>query len=336
MKSRSIIAVLICAGALSAAAAERIPGGILLSPRDLVGGNAPRLYSYMCPERLAVPVMRSKVGPDAVSATFRLERSFAAPVMLAVVGLDDDKPGVSSFALDVNGREVFSGPNRFPDTHWRAMVFSLSDGLPEGKNTLRIRNTTPPTPSRSELFPDDPEQGAADPRWGWICFHEIRIHDFTGEFRRLASGEPGSAWRSRSADGVLAGAGVLRLRGEAGARPGIGFDTDTPEKAPLTAPGMWLRFTVRMAGRGRLLAVVRHYNAKGSELDSRTSAVFMPLADDAQGRFAAEIEMPSRSRAFWPEIVALGPCDLTVSDLAIEVLPGGGQGAGREGEISEK
>jgi len=304
--------VCVCAAALTAVAAEMIPGGMQLSPRDLVGGNPPRLYSYMCPERLTLPVPRPGAGKSEVTASFRLERAMPGPVLMNIIGLDDDKPGVSTFSLDVNGKRLFSGANTFSDNYWRAMAFMLPQGLPAGENTIKLINTSP----AREGFPD------YDASWGWVCFSETTFFDFTGDFRRFAAGEAGGAWQPIAPGAATAAKGVVVLRSKGEGACGIVFDPGAGKMRPGVVPGMKLRVAVKMTGSGELALGMRCFSSRGKPLaENPEPAVFLPVADAAVPEtFCAEMPMPSRGRFFAPVLTAAGECDLALRDVAVEVL----------------
>ena len=299
------------AAALTAAGADPIPGGMSLTARDLVGGREAFVYSYMCSPRLTVPVARPGAGKSEVTASFRLERAMPGPVLMNIIGLDDDKPGVSTFTLDVNGKRLFSGANTFADSYWRAMAFVLPQGLPAGENTLKLVNTTT---ARDGLAADDAS-------WGWICFSETTFFDFTGDFRRFAAGEAGGAWQPLAPGALTAAMGVVSLRSNGGQECGIVFDPGAGKMRPGVVPGMKLRITVSMTGRGKLLLGMRCFNSRGKELAKNPEpAEFLPVADAAK-TFRAELPMPTQGRFFVPVLRAKGECDLKLCDLAVAVLP---------------
>ena len=84
--------------------------------------------------------------------------------------------------------------------------------------------------------------------------------DFAGEFRRYAAGEKPCAWRpmakapGRPVGKVTVDGKAISFRGEPTDRwTGIVFSPGPRKERPATTPGMKLRFTVRMTGKGQLL-----------------------------------------------------------------------------------
>ena len=309
-----------------AAASEKIPAGYRLTPHAFRGGASPVPFNYQCPERLALPLRRPSIGNNSVSATLRLDQPIAGPTLLAVEGLDDDKPGASSLEVEVNGKRIFSGPVTFEEHDWRSMTFTLPDGLPAGENTIRLTNVTLETPMRSARFADDPAQGAKDPQWGWIGISGVTVYDFTGEFRRYAENDGAkTVWRpmakapGRPVGKVTADGNAVAFRGAPTDRwTGIVYIPGPKHERPATAPGMKLRYTVRMKGSGKLNASAWHYGDDGKYLNMQSIVPFAPVPGKEE-LHTAVIPMPTRSRRFEPALLVRGECDLVISDFSLEI-----------------
>ena len=171
------------------------------------------------------------------------------------------------------------------------------------------------------LAPSLPAEEAAKTVPGLSAF------DFSGEFRRFAAGEKACSWRpmtkapGRPVGTVTVSGGAVIFRGAPTDRwTGIVFAPGAKQERPATTPGMKLRFTVRMTGKGELKASAWHYGSDGKYLNMQSVVPFAPVPGK-EGTFSAVIPMPSRSRFFDPALLVKGECDLTITDLTIEALP---------------
>ncbi len=84
---------------------------------------------------------------------FRLTATPDGPAIFRLTGLDDELPTRNPIAVEVNGRQVFSGPSPFAnwdglgngaDAAWTEATFSIPvDALRSGRNEIAVANLTP-------------------------------------------------------------------------------------------------------------------------------------------------------------------------------------------------
>ena len=324
---------------------KKIPGGYYFNPLTLRGDRAPTVYNYQCPPRTEVPLSRPSIGTPAVRAILRLDRAPKAPSFLAVEGLDDDKPGRSTFRITVNGVEIHNGPNAFPDKSWGRMGFSIPAGvLKAGENEILIRDTTPDLPSRSANFSDD-ERGKNDPQWGWIGISEVYWLDPNGEFENaLAGKEKKPLWHCgaespqyRPRGTVNAGNGKLELIGGDAQRTGViffGHDHNLPKIA--YTPGSKFRMKITASGEGVLRMGLWSYRGaptpkKGSafpligyagKTNYSGATVSEPCRLTAEPQTFERVITPIKGAGLIiPEFFVEGKSRAVVTALEMEVLP---------------
>ena len=250
--------------------ADRIPGGWYFKPLAMQGGVEVISYSYSCPERYCAILRRPGLNAadeghayapggagegDKSTATIALDLDYApdAPTFLAIEGQDDDKPGRSQLRVTVNGTEIFSGDDRFPELAWGRMGLNVPPGiLKKGRNTIAISNVTPDTPSRSVRF-SDPGEAAKDQQWGWIAVSEVYWLEVSRDFDRFVNGDQGTQWCFHSGDSRASadvGEGRARLSGGAHGPAYLNLGHRTPKVA--VTPGDRVEVAVTASGKGKL------------------------------------------------------------------------------------
>ena len=246
---------------------KQIPGGCYFSPLTLRCDRAPLVYNYQCPARTAAMLSRPGLSASTLRANLVLDRAPEAPTFLAIEGIDDDKPGRTAFRIAVNGAEIHSGPNAFPEKTWGRMAFSIPAGvLKHGENEILIANTTPDLPSRSVSFADD-ERGKTDPKWGWLGISELYWLDPNGEFRKFLSGDPNAVWHcgAESPDyrprGIVKAAdGKVEIVGSKAKRTGVIFFGRNHKFPKLAcAPGRSFKMKIAVSGTGTLRMTLWNY-----------------------------------------------------------------------------
>ena len=249
---------------------DRIPGGFYFKPLTIRGNSTPHVYSYQCPRRQCVGLLRPRFGSSEAEIEFTLDRDPAAPLFLVLEGLDDDKQGVSLLEVLANGHSIFAGPNRFPDSTWGRMVFPLpADTLKKGENKILLRCITPDQPSRS-VRQDLP--GEKDSQWGWINLSEAYVLDPNGDFLRYVARERpiGSVqpWHlgyensnERATGTVVPGDDKVVITGAKGEKTGLVFFADHRNPKLAVEPTTRVRLTVEAAGEGNLRFQLWNYRA---------------------------------------------------------------------------
>ena len=337
--------------------ADRIPGGRYFKPLAMRGADAPAVYSYECPARYCVALRRAPDAdptatagyapagagnaPDRSRATITMNLDYApkSASFLAVEGQDDDKPGASTMSVSVNGKTIYSGPNRFPERAWGRMGLTIPAGaLKKGVNTIAIANTTPNTPARSARF-TDPKLAAQDPQWGWILISEAYWLDPNDDFARFLKKTPDTVWcftdgNQRATPVVRDGRAVLP-GGEMG--PAYYCGHLTPKLA--LTPGSRVKLTVRAAGKGTLRLGLWNYTpypvGPGITLPSggfagvRTKllkrSVSKPFQLSAKPQsFGCVLTPPKETGMIIPRIFMDKNGEAEVTDFRMELLPPAG------------
>ncbi|MBN2643327.1 MAG: DUF4838 domain-containing protein, partial [Victivallales bacterium] len=173
------------------------PGGIEFKPELMRGGKGPIFYQHQCPRKYARILSRPSSGFAETSVTLSLDKKPTAPLLLVLEGLDDDKPGISTMSIKVNGKEIFSRANTFLEDNWSRMSFTIpTNTLNAGENLITVANTVQ---DKAEKAVDDGEvfigqSGKQDYTWGWICLSRIYVLDPSGTFQEYLAGTE-KPWR---------------------------------------------------------------------------------------------------------------------------------------------
>jgi len=285
-------------------APEPVPGGLRFSPRTMRGGSGAKKYSWQCPPRVMNSINRASSGRGEITINFKLRRDVPDESYLVLTGLDDDKPGASRFAVEVNGTRVFEGKNTFPEHDWGRMTVRIPGGLlKQDVNSIKIVNTTPE---------DSAYQFAADYTWGWIGFSEAAWLDPNGGFKAfLADGKKGRGGWYR-ADGtphkplgrIEVKDGKLYITGGEARQTGVFFFRR--HRFPKLAPSPWRKISVKAtaAGQGTLTLDFEVYGKKriiGRKAMSRTFRL-----SETPRTLTVTFEIPPGATALLPEIVVNG------------------------------
>ena len=336
--------------------ADRIPGGWYFKPLAMRGASSPAIYGYECPPRYCVTLRRAPRGAaelggyapagaeresDQSRVTITMNLHYAPPAVsfLAIEGQDDDKRGTSKMSVTVNGRQVYSGFNRFPERAWGRMVVNIPAGvLKKGKNTIVIANITPDTPSRSTRF-TDPEEAAKDPQWGWIALSEAYWLDPNGQFPRYLKRDFDTPWgftdgtqRSKLGTGIRNGKAII-TEGERG--PAYYYGHQVPKLA--ITPGSRVRITVKASGNGNLRMGLWSYLPYNGPVDKPQlpksgygsdrckllpRSVSKPFPLSATPRtFSCVLTPPRQAGLIIPRVFADKGATAEVTECRIELLP---------------
>ena len=335
--------------------ADRIPGGWYFKPLAMRGAESPVVYGYQCPPRYSV-VLRRPADPDGApqsgyapagaalppdrskaTITMKLDYTPEAPSFLAIEGQDDDKPGTSLMRVTVNGKVVFSGPNRLPELSWGRMGLNIPAGvLKAGDNTIVIANITPNRPPRSGRF-TDPDEAAKDPQWGWIVISEACWIDPNHDFRLFLDGSDKTPWvfhdgNSRSSG--VHGEGKAELNGGEVGPNYLGAGHNCPKIA--ITPGARVKVTVTASGSGAVRMGLWDYRPyKGTDgnfftpggfcgghtklLPRRSTPAFELSA--APKTFSYVLTPPAGTGQILPRIFSDKDTKAVVTDFRMELLP---------------
>ena len=241
---------------------EKIPGGLLFPPGLMKGGFGTQMYDHKCPPRVANFVHRASSGRGEISINFDLDKAFAEETMLALTGLDDDKPGTGRFAVEVNGKRVFEGQNTFPEHQWGYMGVAIPGGvLKAGMNVIKLINTTPEDSGNYDA--------AGDYTWGWTGFSDIALLDPNGGFKTFLAGGKNSGWSQANqrfnapAGKVNVEGGKLHITGGKAKCTGVAFFRHHNFPKLAVSPYKRLRIRAVASGNGKLALGVWPYGAKG-------------------------------------------------------------------------
>ena len=166
---------------------EKFPGGLNFAPRLMKGGVGTTQYAYKCPPQIANFIHRFSSGRGEITVNFTLAKPINECTVLALTGLDDDKPGVGRFAVEVNGKRIFEGPNTFPEHAWGRMGIPVPAGaFKKGINIIKLINTTRESSGTYNV--------TEDYTWGWVGFCEMALLDPNGDFKAFLKGSKKSGW----------------------------------------------------------------------------------------------------------------------------------------------
>ena len=212
---------------------------------------------------------RASSGKGRMVAGLELKNDLRGTAVLLLSGWDDEKPGKTTFRVTVNGKEIFHGPNTFPETASPKSTLSgfmymvIPEGLlKKGENRIAFENTVPDDPKKATRQLRDasrPEDGFTmkqDYFWGWLGIEEVRIVAPDHEYLRFANGEQGTAWGVYTPDkpyaDVKTGSGKVSFK-TMGSLRNSGVWADRRNKWILPAGVRFkLRITYSATGKGRL------------------------------------------------------------------------------------
>ena len=298
-------------------APERVPGGLRFSPRTMRGGSGPAKYSWQCPPRVKNSINRASSGRGEITINFKLDRDVPEASYLVLTGLDDDKPGASRFAVEVNGTRIFEGQNTFPEHDWGGMTVRIPGNLlKQDVNTVKLVNTTPE---------DSSYQFAADYSWGWIAFSGAAWLDPNGGFKTFLEGKKKAhggwyqAWGSphQPLGKIDVKDGKLYIAG--GEAPQTGVFFFRRHRFPKLAASPWRTATLKAtaAGEGKLTLDFEVYGSKriiGRKAMRRT----FELSAEPK-TFTAEFAIPKEAIAIVPEVVVNGKGKAVVTAIEMDL-----------------
>ena len=297
-------------------APETVPGGLRFHPRVMRGGSGPAKYSWQCPPRVRNSINRASSGRGEITINFDLDHDVPRESYLVLTGLDDDKPGASRFAVEVNGRRIFEGANTFPEHDWGGMTVRIPGNLlKSGANTIKLINTTPE---------DSAYQFAADYSWGWIAFSEAAWLDPNGGFGTfLKGGKAHGGWYQ--ADGsshkplgrIEVRDGKLHITG--GEAPQTGVFFFRRHRFPKLAASPWRTVSIKVtaAGEGTLTVDFEVYG-KTRIIGRRAMRRTFRLTAEPQ-TFTTTFRIPPKAVSFLPEVVVDGKGKAVVSAFEMEL-----------------
>ncbi|MHC4872287.1 MAG: LamG-like jellyroll fold domain-containing protein [Planctomycetota bacterium] len=107
-----------------------------------MGARFREKYNYECPLRNNIRILRTRA-----TDYFLMRMNFSLPddpgkCVLAIEGQDDDKKGTTSIRIEVNGKNIFIGKNKFPEHNWATVKYELPEGLlKKGDNEIVVEDT---------------------------------------------------------------------------------------------------------------------------------------------------------------------------------------------------
>ena len=306
---------------------QRIPGGTLFMPGLMRGGVGPMYYSHQCPRKLCKVIRRPSSGSGSIAMTLKLDKKPDSPLLLIAEGLDDDKPGVSTMEISVNGKVIFSGANTFSETDWTKMSFTIpADCLQAGDNRIQIRNTVP---DRKNDIKDDNglyfgPGGVQDYRWGWICFSRILVLDMAGTFRDYLSGKK-SPWQKKNTCNKPEGIVEIRdqalyLQSAGAPFTGVYFIVRKEDRIALKA-GETIRCTIEGNGGGGIARFgFWAYTASGNNNNSDNKHDYLYTSKGGKASFTATIPEKSVTAMIIPYITSVDKKGLSITNIYYEII----------------
>ena len=150
---------------------------LLFNVRALSGGELLHGYQYEgVPKsiREASRVLRRRGSfKSSVKVVFDLAEAPGSSVLLRLEGLDDEKPGVPSYRVLVNGKAVAVGEVPFKSDDWTwAEIRVPARVLQAGANSIEIKNTMFDSPG---IVAEEQERSADDYTWGWFMVAGLEL-----------------------------------------------------------------------------------------------------------------------------------------------------------------
>jgi len=296
-------------------APERIPGGLRFSPQVMRGGSGAHSYNWECPARVMNSIGRASSGRGVITINFKLDHDVPEGAVLVLTGLDDDKPGVSRFALEVNGKRIFEGPDTFPEHDWGGMSIPVPGGLlKKDDNTITLINTVPEDPSY---------QFAADYRWGWMGFSDAVLYLPNSGFKSFLKGGKARGGWYQAKGKVYQPVGIykvedgkLHIDGGDAEYTGVAFfNRHAYPKISATSLAE-VTMSATASGDGELVLDCASYGAKKFFGRASMTRTFKLGAEPR--KFSCTFEIPEKVLAFIPEIAVKGHGKAVVSDFDIE------------------
>ncbi|MBR4221354.1 MAG: hypothetical protein IKR81_09375, partial [Victivallales bacterium] len=269
--------------------AKKVPGGMEMDALGFMGGTGALSYSYNLKQRYTLSfIKRASSGNGIIDAHFNMETLPTHRQFVMVEGVDDDKPGAASYQVLVNGKEVFSGTNTFPENDCGWMVFDVPPVFfRQGDNTVSLVNTVPDKKERlKEVAQKGIDLGTAvvqDYTYDWMGVSRVVILSPGDEFSRLAHGQEAAfepqklpPWAKPLGD-FEAQNGVYHLRGKGAKMTGCLFNSEKTTSL-FASKGTFFKVTVKARGKGKLKVAFRCVNSEGKYTSTYSSA--KPLAEE--------------------------------------------------------
>ncbi len=157
---------------------EERDGELVFNLERFAGGENTKSYQYEGLPKSVRPfskVLRRVSSPySKINTGFELVAIPEKDGVLYLEGLDDEKEGVASVRVSINGKVVYEGVNGYAGEDWSVREIPVPAGLfVAGENTLLIENITPdkiPLPTFEEA--EAPQQ---DYNWGWMMISNCRL-----------------------------------------------------------------------------------------------------------------------------------------------------------------
>ena len=296
---------------------ERVPGGLNFPPRLMKGGIGTTNYRYKCPARIANFVRRASSGQHEITVNFKLDKDIPHVTMLALEGMDDDRKGTSRFAVEINGKRIFEGPNAFPENNWGKMGIAVPGGtLKAGMNVIKLVNTTP---EAADVY-----NVTEDYTWGWTGFSAMALLDPNGCFKSLLKNGKSSGWAqarqrfNNPLGKVEVKDGKLYLTGSPAEVSGVAFFRHHKYPKLATVPFKRARIRVTASGKGKLSLGGWPYGAKGHMGRKRSTKTFDLTEKPRQIEYVCKL--PKGVLTFVPEIMVAGEGEAVISAYSIEFL----------------
>jgi hypothetical protein len=299
---------------------ENIPGGLLFPPRLMKGGVGTTRYDYQCPPRVANFVHRASSGRGEITINFKLAKAIPETTVLSLTGLDDDKPGVTRFAVEVNGKRVFEGANTFPEHEWGAMAIQVPGGtFQEGINIIKFINTTHEDSGTYNVTEDYTQ--------GWVGFAEATLLNPNGDFKEFLKGSKKCNWYQgrqgfhQPLGNVEVKDGKLLLEGKGAVHTGAAFFRLHRNPKIACSPWKKVKVNVTASGEGKLLVVFWPYGDKGylgKPAMAKMSKSFKLGAEPKN--YECTIDIPAKALRIVPEIAVGGTDKATIEAFNMEFV----------------
>ena len=127
---------------------------IIFTPFSFSGGLNPMVYRFKQKDKRLCTGIRSKKSPyKEMTSSFKLKTPPMQAYQMLICGQDDDAKHPCKIAIDVNGNQVFAGPNHLKAFKWEIHKLTIAAKyLKEGENTIVIRSLEDEGPMKGPPF----------------------------------------------------------------------------------------------------------------------------------------------------------------------------------------
>ncbi len=155
-------------------AQEKTAYGWLIQAKGAIGGeNAKSAWKRKTTENVKI-LRRPSSGLGQVQLLLKLTEVPAGKAVLAIEGIDNEKPAPALMRLIVNGKTIHDGPVPWGKNAWTEQKFEIPPGLlVKGDNTITILNTT--ADKEKDGVGGINYRARRNYYWGWFMISDTKV-----------------------------------------------------------------------------------------------------------------------------------------------------------------